>query len=372
MIEYANLFYFKYINSIGGIESWFYYISKLFKDYDITVVYETGNASQLKRLSDNIRVIKWNGKSKFKCKNLFVNFNHEIIDYVDFENVLFFIHGDYAAMIEKGQLNKKILLEWAKDTRITKTFAVSKVAAESYYKVTGIMPEVCYNPIILDPPKKIIRICSAQRMTSEKGGWRIERLINSLDKFCYNNDDYTFQYDIFTIDHGLNISTNVHYYPPTLDVNRLVGNYDYFVALSDNEGYCYSVVEALMRGVPCIITPCPVFDELGLNSTNSIKINFDCSNVDEVVEKMFTNKMKKVKFSPPATNMDNIIIKNPTTYTAKVKIKHKYNTVKVKPLRNFYDVQAKQERKTTDNPFDVEISRAKYLENRKLVKILDE
>ena len=359
------------INSIGGVESWLYYISRLVKDYDITVLYKSGDTKQIKRLSKNIRCIKWDGFETFKCKKLFVNYNPEILGKVSADETYFFIHSDYKSLTAKGQLPKAYPRNIAGDKRIDHFVAVSKLAAQSFFEITGVMPEICYNPIVLDEPKKMIRLCSAQRMTSEKGGERIKKLISALDKYCYNND-CEFRYDIYTTDPKLNISNSVYYYPPTLDVNRLFGYYDYFVALSDNEGYCYSVVEALCRGTPCVVTPCPVFDELGLNETNSIRLNFDCSNIDEVIDKMFNKKFKKFKYTPPATTFETLIAKDPTTYTVEEKERSQVEYLKVKPIRKFYDIVTGQLHNVGDAPFEADISRAQYLSGKGLVVIIDD
>ena len=50
MIEHANIFYCKDISEIGGVETWVYELVKKFKDYDIAVVYKTGNIKQLQRI----------------------------------------------------------------------------------------------------------------------------------------------------------------------------------------------------------------------------------------------------------------------------------------------------------------------------------
>jgi len=73
---------------------------------------------------------------------------------------------------------------------------------------------------------------------------------------------------------------------PTLNIMDEIVKADFLVQLSDNEGYCYSVVEALANGIPVIKTPIPVFDEIGLDDTNSITLNFDCSNYKEVIDKI--------------------------------------------------------------------------------------
>ena len=54
-----NCFYFRYINKIGGIEQFYYYLAKKYNDYDITIIYNDGDYNQIKRLSKLVRCIKY-------------------------------------------------------------------------------------------------------------------------------------------------------------------------------------------------------------------------------------------------------------------------------------------------------------------------
>ena len=56
-MEFENVFYFKKINSIGGVESFFYYLSCKYKNF--VVMYCEGNSDQVKRLAHNVEVIKY-------------------------------------------------------------------------------------------------------------------------------------------------------------------------------------------------------------------------------------------------------------------------------------------------------------------------
>ena len=56
----TNLFYYKDINSIGGIETFFYNLAQKYGGkYDITILYQTGDPEQIKRLSKLVRVKKY-------------------------------------------------------------------------------------------------------------------------------------------------------------------------------------------------------------------------------------------------------------------------------------------------------------------------
>ena len=58
MIEYEckNIFYFSYLNKIGGVESFFYYLVKKYKNFDIVIFYDKADPEQLNRLKKYARV----------------------------------------------------------------------------------------------------------------------------------------------------------------------------------------------------------------------------------------------------------------------------------------------------------------------------
>lgn len=368
-MKYANLFYFNTIGSLGGVESWFYYLSKLLKDKDVSVVYKTGDDKQLARLRENIRCIPWNGRDHFTCQKLFISYNPEILDFVSAEEIIYVVHSDYESLTQSGQLKESYVKAIASDKRISKYIAVSQTVRDSFRRVTGIAPEVCYNPVILEQPKKFLRLCSAQRMTAEKGRGRIEQLLLELEKYCLFND-VDFQWDIYTKTNPTLNDNKICYRVPDLEVNRLFGYYDYFVALSDNEGFCYSVVEALMRGTPCVVTPCPVFKELGLDQSNSIVLEFNCQNKEQVVEQMFTKNLKSFEYYPPESTIQNLLANEPTTY---VKVPAIVSTspksVPVQCIKSYFDVEM-QQRIIAGNIYSVSWERALQLRSKKLVKFL--
>ena len=49
-----NIFYFRNISEIGGIETFLYYLSKEYNDYDITIFYNNADKKQLERLKEHV------------------------------------------------------------------------------------------------------------------------------------------------------------------------------------------------------------------------------------------------------------------------------------------------------------------------------
>jgi len=305
-----NCFYFLKINSIGGIESFFYYLAKKYKDWDITIYYKIGDAKQIKRLKKYVRVKKYNDGDKIVCDRMFFNFNLEIIDNVEAKEYIQIAHGDYKAMGIKPNLHPKI----------TKYLGVSQLVCDTYKEVTGHNTELVYNPIEVEKPKKVLNLISATRLTREKGKNRMIKLMQLLDEAKIPYIWTIFTDDVNAIDHP-----NVAYMKPRLDIIDYIANADYLVQLSDNEGYCYSVVESLCVGTPVIVTECPVFKELGVvNGKNGWVCGFDMANID--VNKIYKG-LSKFEYKPKESNWDKFLLNGKSTYNPSEEPKYKVESL---------------------------------------------
>ena len=307
-----NIFYFRIINAIGGIESFFYYLAKKYQDWDITIYYQTGDPEQVKRLKQYVRVKRYKGEH-IKCDKAFFNFNLDIIDNVEAKEYIQIAHGDYKASGIKPNTHPKL----------TKYLGVSKQVCETYKEVTGFDTELVYNPIELEKPKKVLNLISATRLTSEKGKDRIKKLANMLDRA-----EIPYLWTIFTDDTKAINNPNIAYMKPRLDISNYIANADYLVQLSDNEGYCYSVIESLILGTPVIVTACPVFKELGVNETNGFIVDFNLSNVP--IDKIYKG-LPKFKYEPKEDNWSKFLAKGKSTYKEDIK-----NMIKVQCVVPFY------------------------------------
>lgn len=345
-MDHKNIFYFSYINSIGGVEAFFHYLAKKYQDEDITVYYKTADEKQLERLRKYVRCIKWNGQH-IKCEKAFFNYNPDIIDYVDAKEYIQVIHADYKA---QSGLQKHV------HPKMTKYIAVSKLARDNFIEVTGKPCELCYNPIILDKPKRVLRLISATRLTAEKGRPRMIKLAQLLDEA-----EIPYQWLVFTNDtNGIN-NPNIIYMRPRLDISNYIASSDYLVQLSDCEAFCYSVVEALMLGTPVIVTDLPVFKEIGLNDDNSFRLPLDMNNVP--IEEIYKKKFN-FKYDPPKDNWDNVLAKGENNW-----LKEKDKKVEVECIRpNGYDDLVLKRKVIFGEKITCTLERADYLRELGLIK----
>lgn len=294
-----NVFYFKRLSHIGGCESWFYYLSKLYKN--ITIYYREAHPEQVKRLAMNVEIKKYNDGDIIECDNFFCCYDPDIINNVKAKEYISVIHCDYKNVWFSPIINPKF----------TKYIAVSKVAGESFKELTGIDYELIYNPIAIDIPKVEkyndgkLHLISATRLTREKGLERMKKLAQLLDK---NNIPY--EWEIYTNKVRQIIGNNVVYKEPKFNILEEVAKADYLVQLSDCEAYCYSIVESLCVGTPIIATNLPILEELGVkDQKDGYILNFDMNNIPlpQILEKSL-----KVAYKPPKSNWNKYLDNNST------------------------------------------------------------
>lgn len=333
------IIYFKKLNSIGGVESWLYYLAK---KYEFEFYYKVADPKQVERLSKYIKVKKYNGE-KLVCDKFIVNYNPDIIDNVEAKEYIMMIHCDYS----------KVSFNPITHPKFTKYIGVSQHVCDVFTELTGIKAELCYNYVYLDKPQvekdEKIHLISATRLTGEKGGWRIDKMCEILDKSGIDYD-----WTIYSNRKPRFIRKNLIIKEPKLDLTKEIASSSFLVQLSDAEAYCFSVIEALTLGTPVIVTDLPVFNELGINEENSIKVNMLLTNFNpEDIKKKFNFKYKQPK--------DNWSKYLPTEKTYNPK-----ELIKVKVLKRYKDITLNR-RLLRDQETEMTISRASYLENKGLI-----
>ena len=339
---YTNVFYIPHFNVIGGIETYMYELAKKYHKYDITVVYSAGDYKQIARLSKYVRVIKYNGE-KIKCKRLFIMYRCNL-DIFEAEHIIQITHADYKAQN----------LTPNKDPRIDEHYAVSKAVAKTYEEVSGLPTKVCYNPLSIDKPKKVLKLISATRLTKEKGKDRMTILANALTKA-----NIPFLWLVFTNDKNAIDNPNVIYMNPRLDIRNFIANSDYLVQLSDTEAWSYSVLESLCLGTPVIVTPIPCFGEMGIKSgINGYVLPF---NMKDIPINDIYEKIPEFEFKAPKDIYDKLLIKEPSTYDSDKR-------VSVVCTKRYYDMEHDRHYRKDEIVESISIERYEYLKGLGVVK----
>ena len=322
----ANAYYFRSILAIGGIESHLYYIAQKYGKWDVTVFYQTADPAQLARLRKYVRCVALTPADHITCDNLFCCFNREVLDQCTAKHKYLVLHGDYLDMVNRGQLSMTNL---PRDDRIDKYLGVSQHVCDTWEQVTGIHAEFIGEPVIV-PEERPLRLLSATRLSAEKGWTRMQILAQALEKA-----GISYTWDIYTNSPRERVTPNIYFHDPRLDISAIMHSFDAYVQLSDNEGFCLSVVEALMQGVPVIGTDLPVFHELGLTDENSILLPLDMKQIP--IDRIKNITGLKFKYQPPEERWAKYLSHKKSTYKNKT---YKVRATKVWSLLRILDVES--------------------------------
>ena len=166
-----------------------------------------------------------------------------------------------------------------------------------------------YNPLTIEKEEKpLITLVSATRLNFRKGKGRMIELAKALDKANVNYIWYVFTND----EEGIE-SPNVIFLKNRLDVSRWIARADYLVQLSDTEACSYAINEMLYRNKPVIVTRLPYLEEIGFeDKKNGYVLNFDCSNIQEVVDNIYN--IPKFTFKQLEDKYRDIFAPSKSTY----------------------------------------------------------
>ena len=351
MIEHENIIYISYISEIGGVETFAYELAKKYKDRDVAVVCKTIHKNQLKRLSKICWVYKHTNQF-IRCKTAIINYDTSIINFIEEgADIYMGIHADYEHSFYK--------IKFPQHDRIKAYIGITKHLVESFKRYTGKDNVILgYNPLTIEKEEPYLTLVSATRLTSIKGKKRMEALCSAMDKAGINYVWYIFTNDTDAIE-----SPNVVYMKPRLDVGKWMEKADYVVQLSDTEACSYTINEALYRNIPVIVTPLPYLEEIGYkDGKTGYTLKFDCSNMDEVIEKI--HNVPSFTFKPLKDIYGDLFTKTETRF--------KEDNMKSKVIcrETYFDIELKRlvEKEET---LLLENDRAEHLMSLGLVELVE-
>lgn len=360
--QFANLFYFRVISHIGGTEQFLYEIAKKYHKYDIAILYDEADMDQLLRLKKLVRCIGRDPDVKYTAKRAFYNFNLDAINQIEADEHIFITHAIYQNINQIPPVNHPKLTRW---------IGVSKFACreiEKYGKSLDkeIKSELCYNPLTLEKPQRILKIISAGRFDDKvKGGDRIEKLIATVEKYA-NETGQKYLWLIFS-NPGAKILTdnpNIIFMQPRIDVRDYIAEADWLVQLSDDmESYGYSINEALSYGIGVVHTPLSVISELKIPKGANLECDYDMKNADEIARKMF-EPTHSFEYKPPKDEWGNFLIDEPSSYEPE------RPDTEVQCIAEYYDLELKKQIESNSPAYKVTPSRAKMLQGLGLVRII--
>ena len=214
------------------------------------------------------------------------------IDNIDAEEYIMVIHTNFEVFEKKIKIHPKI----------TRYIAVSKESAKAFENITGIKPEVIYNPISLNKPRKVLKLISATRLTKEKGINEMEYLANLIEK-----ENIPYIWLCLTDKESRLKSKGIIFKEPELDISSYIAEADYLVQLSkpNVEGYSYTINEALKLGIPIISTEQSVYEELGIKNG----VHGYIGDIKKIDIKEIYNKKYEFKYTPPKSEWRKELVK---------------------------------------------------------------
>ena len=335
---------------IGGIETFIYnFCANMHDKYDIVVLYNNMNIKQIERLKKFVRV-QWNDpKHEIICDTLIVNrITDDIPKNIKYNKTVQMIHACniFNRLVPQGR-----------DIYVS----VSDEVRKSYKLDTEVIHNVTYYP----PRKKVLKLISATRLSSEKGGDRIKKLASMFKKANIPFIWFIFSAEPFTSD-----IDELIYMKATLNIQDYIRDCDYLVQLSDSEGFCYSVIEALEMGIPVITTPLPVLKELGVrDGIDGYFVPFDLNEID--LNKIY-NEIPIVNYKYDNQECINkwIAILGKPNPVGDYVYHEEDNLIKVQITNDYYDTYFQRNMSVRDIVY-MPIDRAIYISNSGYCKILD-
>ena len=310
-IKHTNVLYANDLHMIGGVETYLNEMVKKYHDLDICVCYKTADKNQIKRLKKLVPVYRVDENTKIFCKVAIINYDTSIIDQIVEGDVYQTIHGDYS-----NPHYQALGIKVPTDDRLKGYISITHYSEKSFERLTGIKPMFSYNPLTVEKGEKPLILMSALRLRPEKGTERMKKLIQALNKAEVNYLWYIFADEEWDVD-----DSHLVFVKPRLDLSYFMEQADYLVQLSDTECCSYSINEMLFRNKPVIVTPLPYLDEIGVkHGKNAWIMEFDCSNVDEIVKNI--TKIPKFEFKKFEDNYDKFFVKSKSTYEPKEDVKY--------------------------------------------------
>lgn len=275
-------------------------MARKYCNLDICVVCKSIHPTQRERIERYCPVYVHKDQ-KIYCKVMIINYDTAILDYLEQGKVYMVVHADYTQ-------SAYTIYPKFNHPKITKVLGITKYICKTVKEKFNVDCELCYNPLVLEEPEKRIKLVSATRLSKVKGGNRMKMLADELDR---QNVNYIWY--VLTDDQDCIHSPNVIFINSRLDAYKWIQEADIIVQLSDTEAMSYTINErTAVIGKQVCVTPLPYLESIGINSENAIILNFDCSNIKEVVEKI--KKPHKVTWQPPQDNYKKYLIESKSDY----------------------------------------------------------
>lgn len=358
---------------IGGIESFnLNFCKRLSKYYNITVVVDHAEEAELTELSKYAKCIVFDDQYFETDVCIYASaWGKRPEDHIKAKKYIQMVHADFVQLDKNNLWNfsyEKTPLtseHWCGGENIAKTFK------ERYGYDCKVIHYLLDDSVKIQP---VLHLISLTRIAKEKGMNRIVDFARILKKSGrkFNWDIWGWAYDQGFENRIRKLLENVpevSFRGIGRDLASFVADADYLVQLSDTEGYCFSIYEALSYNTPVIATDFPNAREQIVNGENGyiVDMKLDCID-DKFLDKIYT-KIPKFKFKEIATEADWVTaIGKPSKKKSEVKIVQPQKIV-VQCIKKHFDVKEQKHRKKGDL-YKITENRAEKLMKLNFIKII--
>lgn len=312
------IIYTSYLYTIGGIETWVYnFVDLMHEKYDLVLMTRNIPPKMKAKLSKLIPVVN---EMPMECDTLLmVRIMDEAPRGVTYKKLIRTCHAC------------KTRPEWHIIQDYDYLVNVSKASKKSFDAKDGI---VIHN-MLQRSEKKTLLIVSATRIPAPDKGKNAERILKLANML--NEAGINFLWLNFSDNQLVNPPKNFINVGTNEDIQSYIAKADYLVQLSDTEGFCYSVIEALINHTAVICTPFETTKELGvLDGVNGYIVPFD---MDFDVKKLLNVPVFEYEWDnkPLIEKWDKVLTKKPK------KKKVSVGEVELKIVRDYYDMELKRD-----------------------------
>lgn len=305
------LLYTSYLHIIGGIETFMInFIDLMSKDYEIGVVCPKIDPEMKARIESRAKL--YDGRSNLTCDTLImIRIMEPIPNNISYKKSIRMCH---ACRSDKS---------WYIRQDCDEIVHVSQ-ASKRTFESKG---EVILNPLEVTKKESLL-IVSATRIPATDKGQNANRMLTLAKMLNDNNISFLWlNFSDAPLKGAPKGFVNVGTYQ---DLQPFIAKADYLVQLSDQEGFGYSVLEALINGTAVICTPFETTKELGvIDGENGYVIPFDL-NFD----------VRKLLNVPQFNYIwDNKSIRNKWKKIIERKIKVAPGYVRVRVVKPYKDMQ---------------------------------
>jgi len=281
------IIYTKVARNVSGVQTFEKNLIKTLsanKNIKLVYLYEVAEAGFLDEIKEFAEILQ-NTNQELVCDTLIYSSVFHASNSVRAKKTIQVIHSD--------------LKFWGVNyypQNIDLHISVSESVAMSLKKDFNVDSVVIDNILPVPKLKKVLKLLTASRIAEGKGFERVVKVARELKEKGILFTWYIFgdNYDSYAegIKEQLENIKEVVFMGARSNIQNYMQYIDYVVQLSDSEGFCYSIHEALQIGKPVIVTK---WQGLKIDDTQGYLLEMDLSNLDvnqiyEFIKNPYTHK----------------------------------------------------------------------------------